>query len=124
MTEDAVNDKRTKFFNAFGVSQCIEAIDGTHIEIKQLLMNSTDLINRKSRFTLNVQAVCDYRCCFMDVVVKWPGSVHDARMFANSRVNHLLKSRTIPSCERRILDDESPIPVFIIGDPAYPLCLM
>ena len=92
-----------------------------HIEIKQPLNNSTDFINRKSRFTLNVQVVCDYRCCFMDVVVKWPVSVHDARMFANSRVNRLLKSRTIPPCERRILDDESPIPIFIIDDAAYPL---
>ena len=119
MTEESVKEKVSRFFDAFSVPQCLGAIDGTHIEIKQPLLNSSDCINRKSCFTLNVQALCDYRCCSMDVVVKWPGSVHDARMFANSRLNHLLKNGIIPPCRSKVLDNE--VPVFIIGDPAYPL---
>ena len=95
------------------------AIDGTCIEIKQPLLDSLDYINRKSRFSLNVQALSGYCCCFMDVVVKWPGSVHDARMFANSKLNYLLKHEIIPTCRRKILDND--VPVFIIRDPAYPL---
>ena len=121
MTEASVKEKVSGFYNAFSVPQCLGAIDGTHIEIKRPVLNSTDFINRKSRYTLNVQALCDYRCCFMDVVVKWPGSVHDARMLANSRLNFLLKNEQIPPCRCKILDEE--LLVYIIGDPAYPFLM-
>ena len=111
----------TGFQRDHGIPQCLGAVDGTHIEIRRPSENSSYYINRKHRFSLNVQAVCDFRYRFIDVDIAWPGSAHDARVFAHSDINRALAQGEIPTEEKRIVDDEDPVPVFLLGDPAYPL---
>lgn len=83
------------FENAHGMPQCLGAIDGTHIEIKQLYASSTDCKNRRRKFSISLQAVCDYKYCFMDAVMRWPWGVHDAHMFTKSHTINYFKERSL-----------------------------
>ena len=70
---------------------------------------------------MNIQATADHNYCFVDVIIKRPGSVHDAQLFANSAINLMFRDGTIPSCEKTIVEGQPPVPICILGDPAYPL---
>ena len=101
--------------------QAFGCIDGTHIPIKRPIKNSQDYFSYKGFFSLNAQAICDYRGVFMDVECRWPGSVHDAKMFANSSVNYKLREEQLPKTFQTIIPGFDKIPNYLIGDPAYPL---
>ena len=70
---------------------------------------------------LNVQAVCDYKGYFMDVESMWPGSVHDAKVFANSSISRKLRQGILTSTFQCPLEGGVKIQNYLIGDPAYPL---
>ena len=79
-TEETTLELVSNFKKKRAIPQRLGAVDGTHIGIQQPLTHATDYINRKGTYSLNIQATCDYRYCFFDVVIKWPGSVHDAQL--------------------------------------------
>ena len=105
----------------WGFPMCAGTIDGSHIPIATPLENHAAYVNRKSFHSIVMQALVDDRYLFRDIVVGWPGSVHDARAFSNSELYTLGCSGQLfpPDLKESILGRE--IQPVILGDPAYPL---
>ena len=79
-----------------------------------------DYYNRKGYHSMVLQALVDHQYKFMDVYTGWPGSIHDARVLMNSTLFLKCDSGAYPpNCPKDI--NGTSIPLFIIGDPAYPL---
>ena len=119
--KEEMRQKVSEFELKFGMIQAFGCIDGTHIPIKRPVRNSQDYFNYKQFFSLNIQAVCDANGQFINVECKWPGSVHDAKVFANSDINMKLNTAQLPLTFNTVLPGFEAVPNYLIGDPAYPL---
>ena len=71
--------------------------------------------------TADVQAVCDYKDMLMNVERRWPRSVHDSKVFANSSLNEALRNEEMPKTFQTVLSGCEKAPNYWIGDPVYPL---
>ena len=80
--------------------QCVGAVDSCHVPISFPAKNRTDYYNQKGWYSMSV---VDHSYCFIDVNVGWPGSVHDACVFAHSSIyknkneNNLLPDKRMTS---------------------------
>lgn len=120
-TEEEMIEKASEFLSKYGMQQAFGCIDGTHVPILRPIEHSQDYFCYKQYFSLNVQAVCDYKGMFMDIDCMWPGSVHDAKVFSNSSIGTKLRNEEMPITYHEIVPGRSKVPNYLIGDPAYPL---
>lgn len=82
------------FYNIGQFPKCIGALDCSHIKIASPGGYNAEIYrNRKGFFSYNVQAICDSDCMFENVVCRWPGSTHDATIFANSNIRAHFENR-------------------------------
>lgn len=104
-----------------GFPMCAGAIDGTHIPILAPNKNHNDYVNRKGFHSVLMQAVVDCNYLFRDVVIGWPGSVHDAQVFSNSTIFEKGNENSLfpDDLTREICGVD--VPAVIIADAAYPL---
>ncbi|XP_039503140.1 putative nuclease HARBI1, partial [Pimephales promelas] len=89
-----------------GFPNVVGCIDGTHIPIIAPSENEADYVNRRSIHSINVQIICDATHIITYVEAKWPGSVHDSRIYRESTLSNRL--------ERGEIDG------FLLGDRGYP----
>jgi hypothetical protein len=91
MSDDIIKPKDPKFsivylrvqapqFSPY-FDKCIGAIDGTHVRVVVPSSKALQHTGRHGYTTHNVMAICDSDMMFTFMVVGWPGSVHDMRVF-------------------------------------------
>ncbi|XP_062849608.1 putative nuclease HARBI1 [Trichomycterus rosablanca] len=108
-TPRVIQQKQTQFMQIAGFPGVVGAIDGTHIKIIAPSINEDVYVNRKRYHSINTQVVFDAEYNILDVVPKWPGSTHDARIFTESGLNKLFETGLVPpGCP-------------LLGDKGYPL---
>lgn len=92
-----------------GFQNVIGAIDGTHFILNEApVQDPTAFFTRKKRYAIQCQGIVDFKGIFINYIIGWPGSVHDARVYANSDF-FLNKAKYIEE------DD------YVLGDSAYPI---
>ncbi|KAK5647831.1 hypothetical protein RI129_002976 [Pyrocoelia pectoralis] len=101
-----LNRIKNEFYRIGRFPGVIGCIDGTHIPVKNPGGQNGEVYrNRKGWMSLNVQAVVapDYK--IYDIIIRWPGSAHDSRIFNNSTLKMKL--------------DNGQLRGKILGDSAY-----
>ena len=119
-SKEEMMKKIAEFEAKFGMVQCCGCIDGTHVPIIRPAEDSQDFYCYKGFYSLNVQAVCDFRGYFMDVDCRWPGSVHDGKVFSHSAINLFLRNEKV-STYASLMPGQQKVPNYLVADPAYPL---
>ncbi|XP_047125574.1 putative nuclease HARBI1 [Hydra vulgaris] len=88
-------------FYATGSFQIV--IDDSTAAVNQLFL---ELFAKSSNHSINVQAVCNYNGKFIDIIAKWPGSTHDARILRESKLGKKMINGTLKG--------------LLLGDSGYP----
>ena len=117
---DRLKETVDGFFNHWGIPQCAGSIDVSHIPVIPPVLNHTDYYNRKGWYSIIVQAVVNHHYLFTNLHIGWPGSVHDARVLANSAIYQRANNKEILQGECMCVGDMD-IPIFLVGNSAYPL---
>ena len=110
-----VKKANQEFLQKFGFPRVLGCIDGTHIPISE----PNDYFPYKMKYTINVQAICDCDRRFMDVDMKWPGSLHDAHVFTNSEVQKGYTKGKFKFYYEEPIPCNELIPQILLGDPTY-----
>ncbi|XP_071375888.1 putative nuclease HARBI1 [Centroberyx affinis] len=103
--ESAVMKQR--FRQASGIPGIVGCIDGTHVQIQAPSEHEYLYVNRKGYHSVNVQIACDANYNIFNLVARWPGSTHDARILRESVLYHDFEAGRING--------------LLLGDSGYPL---
>ena len=71
----------------------------------------------------NVQDVCEFRGLSLNIECRWPGRVHDSKVFENSSISMKIRNSTLHETFQTLVSGLEKIPNYLIGGPVYHLTL-
>ena len=88
VTDAEIEQNKRDFFKVAGMPAIIGAVDGTLVKIQEVggAHNKTMFFCRKQFYAINTQIICDANANVLDIVARWPGSIHDETVFVNSYI--------------------------------------
>jgi len=102
-----ITKTKEQFYQLSSFPNVLGAIDGTHINIiAPVGIKESDYINRKNCLSIKVQAVCDSKQMFSNVVVKYHGRVHDSFIWNNCSLKQYFEANEVNG--------------WLLGDSGYP----
>jgi hypothetical protein len=73
-------------------TDCIGALDGTHIDVHLPPQDQARYRNRKGHLSQNVLAACNFELQFTYILSGWEGSAHDGTVLRDAVFNHGFKT--------------------------------
>ena len=68
----------------------VGCVDGTQIPIYSPHKNPEQYINRHGQYSLNAQIMVNHRGAISHLSCRWPGSLHDIRIFQESHLQEVM----------------------------------
>nr|CAH7766112.1 unnamed protein product [Callosobruchus chinensis] len=86
--EEEILKEKHAFYERARLPKIIGSIDCTHVKIQSPGGAHAELYrNRKGYFSINVQTVASTSLKILDIVARWPGSVHDKLYLTIQQLN-------------------------------------
>lgn len=102
---DGETRNQQRFQDKYGFLIVLGCVDGSHVPIVAPSTNEHLYVNRKGYHSINVEIICEADFRFTDLVVKWPGSTHDAFIWRQSGINQMIDSGEIATVNGWFLVD-------------------
>jgi hypothetical protein len=101
---------------------CLGSLDGKHVVLRKPACSGSTYFNYKHTFSVILLALVDAQYRFLFIDTGSQGRCSDARVFAESELNHALMRNTINMPTTAVLPGtDQEFPYCIIGDDAFPL---
>ena len=93
--QDCGSSLKSQFYELAHFPGVVGLVDGTHVRIQKPSEHEADYVNRHFYHSINVQAYCLPDGKFSDVLARFPGSVHDSRIWKLSLVGTYVENNLL-----------------------------